>query len=156
MKQKFALTVMVLLALIIGTAIRDKMPNPADAFAAPYEVTSDSAPHFGRVSDVNARKVSSFRGMSTSETFIQVDFTFTPNTYEASPRARLVDGKNRILDSVRLPECEPMQTDLPARCTVAFEVARDALSGAKLRLNPGFSDSGAAVIVLPIDTRGGA
>ncbi|QMV85075.1 hypothetical protein HW450_12220 [Corynebacterium hindlerae] len=155
MKQKAGLAVMILLAVIMSTTIRERMPNPQDTFARPFEYSGNTAPGFGELGDVKAKLTDSVDGNRTTETFIEIQFGFTTSKYQRPPYATLVDGKNRDINPLRPPKCGSVQTGVPVTCTVGFEVARDATDNAVLRVHPGYSDSAAPVIVHPLTLEGG-
>lgn len=154
MKQKLALVVLALVAAIVATAIRDQLPVPRDYFDRPFEY-ADAAPNFGELGVVRAMEVKSVDGMRTTEAFVKVDFDFRITTYQRVPQASLIDGKGRLVKSLKMVQCETIQTGIDTTCTATFEVARDALAGATLRFHPGFTESGGPVIVRPLELSGG-
>ncbi|AKK02875.1 hypothetical protein [Corynebacterium epidermidicanis] len=153
MKQKIAVSALVLLAVIIGTTIREKMPTPMSVYEQPYEF-SKQAPRFGTVDNVVATTAPTYEGMTTRETFLVVNFDITTNAARKNPVATLMDGKDRSVRSVTLTRCGPVQVGITAHCEVGFEVQREAVAGSVLRLSPGFSEAGNAVLVHPLDVKG--
>lgn len=85
MKQKAGLAVMILLAVIMSTTIRERMPNPQDTFARPFEYSGNTAPGFGELGDVKAKLTDSVDGNRTTETFIEIQFGFTTSKYQRPP-----------------------------------------------------------------------
>ncbi|MEJ5928139.1 hypothetical protein WG915_05845 [Corynebacterium sp. H128] len=155
MKQKISLAVLVLLAVIIGTAVREKMPQAEAVYNRPFEYET-SAPRFGTLGTVEARLSDSVDGYHTTETFVAVTFEFTRSEYEAAPMVGMIDGKKRKVRSLQIPRCSSSQTGVPGTCTVEFEVAKDAVAGSQLRFAPGWTEAGAPVIVRPLEITGGS
>lgn len=101
---------MILLAVIMSTTIRERMPNPQDTFARPFEYSGNTAPGFGELGDVKAKLTDSVDGNRTTETFIEIQFGFTTSKYQRPPYATLVDGKTATSTRCALPSavlCKP-------------------------------------------------
>lgn len=135
MDRRVWVTAAALVLLVLGMQIRDLLPSAGSLAQAHFDYHGGHAPVIGDVGEVRATVTQTLNGKYTNANWVLLEYEYTENTnvlFHTSIAAP--DGTTYYSSNSMLRGCGVKYPGLTSHCSIVFEMPKEKLEGAEVRL----------------------